>query len=113
MLSFFISLVISIMLAFGMAIAISEKGGDFPVRPWRIRLQLVLRKVFGRRWSRVVKCTVCTSFWTALGADSVLCLVNLILFGTFYFFWPFTGFIVLGITWLLIEILNAIDSKGE
>lgn len=99
------------MLAFGMAIALVEKGNDYPVRPWRIGLQLVLRKLFGRKWSRVVKCTVCASMWTALVADCVLCLVNLILFGTFYFFWPFTGLITLGVTFVIIEFLNAIDKE--
>jgi hypothetical protein len=106
---FFISLIITIMLAFGMSIALVEKGNDFPIRPWRIRLQLLIRKVAGRKFSRLVKCTTCSSFWTALIADVVVCLVNLILFGTFYFFWPFSGFIALGVTWFLIELLNALD----
>jgi len=101
------------MLAFGIAIAIAEKGNDFPVRPWRIRLQLLLRKVINYKFSRVVKCTVCTSFWAALFADIVLCITNLVLFGTFYFFWPFSGIIVLGLTWVVIEFLNAIDSRGD
>lgn len=109
MFNFFISLIISIMLAFGMAIALVEEGDQFPIRPWRLRIQLVIRKLFGRKWSRVLKCVTCASMWTALVADGVLCLVNLVFFGTFYFFWPFSGFIVLGITFVIIELLNSLD----
>ena len=112
MLVFFISLIIAIMLAFGIAIAAVEKGSDFPIRPWRIRLQALLSKV---HWNlpQMLFCTVCTSFWAALIADIVLCITNLVLFGTFYFFWPFSGFIVLGLTWFSIEFLNALDSRGD
>ena len=108
MLSFFISLIISVMLAFGIAIAAVEKGNDFPIRPWRIKAQVILSKI---HWKlpQMLFCTVCTSFWASLLADIVLCIMNLVLFGTFYFFWPFSGFIVLGVTWFAIEFLNALD----
>ena len=112
MFSFFISLIIAIMLAFGIAIAVVEKGSDFPIRPWRIRVQSLLSKV---HWKlpQMLFCTTCTSFWAALIADIVMCIINWVLFGTFYFFWPFSGFIVLGLTWFSIEFLNALDSKGD
>jgi len=112
MLSFFISLVIAIMMAFGIAVAFVEKGNDFPIRPWRIRTQLVLSKIHWKM-PQMLFCTTCTSFWAALIADIVMFITNWVLFGTFYFFWPFSGFIVLGLTWFSIEFLNALDSKGD
>jgi len=113
MFSFLICLIISILLSFGISVALVEKGNDFPIRAWRIRLQLLLRKIINRQFSRVVKCTVCSSFWVSLISDIVLCFVCFFITGTFYFFWPFSGFIVLGLTWLVIEFLNALDSRGE
>lgn len=112
MLSFFISLIISVMLAFGIAIALVEKGDDFPIKPWKIKLQLLLGKVHPR-FPEMLECTTCCSFWGSLIADIILCITNLVLFGTFYFFWPFSGFIVLGFTYVIIEFLNALDSRGE
>jgi len=112
MLSFLVSLIIVIMLAFGIAIALVEKGDDFPIRPWKIKLQSLLGKVHPR-FPEMLDCTTCTSFWAALIADIVVCIINLVLFGTFYFFWPFSGFIVLGLTWFSIEFLNALDSRGD
>lgn len=111
MINFLICLIISILLSFGISVALVEKGNDFPVRSWRIRLQLLIRKVINYKFSRIVKCTVCTSFWVSLFSDVILCIISWILFGTFYFFWPFSGFIALGATWLIIEYLNAIDKK--
>jgi hypothetical protein len=112
MIIFFISLIISLLLAFGMAIALVEKGDDFPIKFWKDKLKVVLGKVHSRM-PEMLECTTCTSFWAALIADIVLCIVNISLFGTFYFFWPFSGIIILGITWYAIEHLNAIDSNGE
>lgn len=113
MFSFFICLIISILLSFGISVALVEKGNDFPIRVWRIRLQLLLKKIINRKFSRVVKCTVCTSFWASLISDIILCIVCFLATGTFYFFWPFTGFIALGITFVIIDFLNALDSRGD
>lgn len=112
MVSFLISLVIAIMLAFGIAIALVEKGDDFPIKPWKMKMQSLLGKVHPEL-PGMLDCTTCTSFWAALIADIVLCITNLVLFGTFYFFWPFSGFIAVGLTWFLIEFLNALDQKGN
>ena len=35
--------------------------------------------------------------------------IALFVFGTPYFFWPFSGFIAVGFTWTIIEHLNATD----
>jgi hypothetical protein len=87
-----------------MAILLVEKGKDFPIRSWRIRLQLILSKI---HWKlpQMLFCTTCTSFWTTLGADIIVCIVAH-LCGVGYFFWPFSGIIVAGIVWTTIEVLN-------
>ena len=110
MLNFFLSLFLSIMLSFGISIALVEKGKDFPIKPWRIRLQLFLRKIH-RKLPKMLKCTTCTSFWVSGFSDLILCLLNLIFFGSFYFFWPFSGFCTIAVVWTVIEYLNSLDKK--
>ena len=107
MINFFICLLMSVMTGFGMAIVLVEKGKDWPIKPWRVRLQVILRKI---HWKlpQMLFCTTCTSFWTTLIADIVVCIVAWIL-GVPYFFWPFSGVIGAGIMWTIIEYLNAID----
>ena len=79
MLVFFVSLIIAIMLAFGMAIALVEKGDDFPIKPWKVKIQSLLGKVHPKA-PEMLDCTTCTSFLTALIADTVLCITNWVLF---------------------------------
>ena len=104
MLNFFICLIISVMLGFGMSILLVEKGKDFPIRKYRIILQVLLRKI---HWKlpQMLFCTTCTSFWTMLIADIILFAIS----GGTYFFWPFSGMICAGIMWTVIEYLNSID----
>jgi len=104
MLNFLICLIISIFLSSGISILLVEKGKEWPIRPWRIRMQCILRKI---HWKlpQMLFCTTCTSFWSSLAGDIVLCLVS----GGHYFFWPFSGIICAGIMWFSIEYLNAID----
>ncbi len=104
MINFFICLIISVMTGFGMAILLVEKGKEWPIRPWRIRLQLVLRKIHWRL-PQMLYCTTCTSVWATLGIDIVLFIIS----GGTYFFWPFSGIICAGIMWCVIEYLNSID----
>lgn len=105
MVNFLICLFISVLLSYGMAIILIEKGKDFPIRKYRVILQKFIHDHIGRKWSRILKCTTCTSFWMALIADIILFIVS----GGTYFFWPFSGFIAASITWTVIEYLNAID----
>ena len=79
MLSFFISLIISVMLAFGMAIALVEKGDDFPIKFWKSKLQTILGKIHPRL-PEMLECTTCTSFWACFFSDAVLCIINWVLF---------------------------------
>jgi len=107
MLNFLICLIISILLGCGMAILLVEKGKDFPIKRYRIKMQLILSKIHYKA-PQVFYCTTCTSFWTALIADIIVCIVALLL-GVPYFFWPFSGVITAGIMWTIVEYLNAID----
>jgi len=111
MVNFFICVVLSIMVSFGMAVAIVEKSNTWPIRRHRIRLQLLLRKI---HWKlpQMLFCTTCTSFHTSLISDIIIGLIAYS-HGIFYFFWPFSGFITCGITWFIVEFLNALDTKIE
>ena len=108
MLNFLICLIISIMLSYGMAILLVEKGKDFPIRKYRILLQLLLRKIHYKA-PQMLYCTVCTSVWTTLIADCIVGLISFLITGIPYFFFPFSGIICAGFTWNIIEFLNSID----
>ena len=97
------------LLGYGMAIILVEKGKEWPVRPWRIRLQLILRKI---HWKlpRMLKCTTCCSFWSCFFSDCAVGIIALML-GCPYFFFPFSGIICAGIMWTIIEFLNSIDKE--
>ena len=99
------------MISFGMAIALVEKGHQYPIRKPKIILRRFIR-IFSRKADKVLFCTTCSSFWLALIADIVICIIAL-QFGFIYFFWPFSGFIAVGFSWFIIEFLNAIDQNKE
>jgi len=111
MVNFLICLSMSVSLSYGMAILLVEKGKEWPIRPWRIRLQLLLSKI---HWKlpQMLFCSSCCSFWSSLGADIVICIVALC-FGVPYFFWPFSGIITAGIMWSIVEYLNALDKNQD
>lgn len=106
MLNFLICLIISVSLSYGMAILLVEKGEDFPIKKYRVILQLLLRKVHYKA-PQMLSCTTCASFWLALISDIILRVVS----GGTYFFWPFSGIIVAGVMWTIIEILNSRDNE--
>lgn len=100
----------SVMLGYGMAVILVEKGKDFPIRKYRILLQKAIHDNIGGKWPKVLKCTTCSSFWTTLIADLIIFILAA-LHGYFYFFFPFSGFITAGITFTIVEYLNSIDKK--
>jgi len=106
---FLLSLLLSVVLGICMAIVFVEKGNDWPVKPIRIRIQMILRKIHWKM-PQMLYCTTCTSMWTTLIADIVVCILTYVL-GGIYFFWPFSGFISAGIAWTLIELLNVLDKE--
>lgn len=100
-------LLASMLCAYGMAVALVEKRHDWPIRPFAIRLRRFIHRYVSRRFSRMLLCTVCTSFWMALVVD----LVFLVATGGSYFMWPLSGFATLGLTWTAIGYLNALDYR--
>ena len=98
------------MLSFGISILLVEKGKDFPIKKWRIRIQLLLRKIH-YKVPQMLFCTTCTSFWASFFSDIVVGVIAFFLFGIPYFFWSFSGIITAGIMWVIIEYLNAIDKE--
>jgi hypothetical protein len=109
---FFICLIISVLVSYGMAIALVEKGQDFPIKKPRLILKRFIHKNISRKFSKVLDCSTCSSFWLTLLVDIIICILA-ICFGQFYFFWPLSGFITLGFTWTIIEYLNAIDKEQD
>jgi len=109
MVNFLICLIISVILSYGMAILLTEKGNEWPIKRYRIYLQLFLRKI---HWKlpRMLYCTTCCSFHTTLVSDLILCIIAYY-YGYFYFLWPFSGIITTGLTWTIINYLNSQDKE--
>jgi hypothetical protein len=94
-----------------MAVALVEKRRQWPTR----RYNLLLAKWLGRlgpRHAKMMKCAVCTSFWTTLVVELLLALLSPVC-GGFYFAWPVTGFIGLGFTWTVISLMNIFDPPSK
>jgi len=98
------------MISFGMAVALVEKGDQYPIRKPKLILRKFIRR-FSRKFDKVLYCTTCSSFYFCIISDLIIGFITLVFFGFPYFFWPFSGFITMGITWFLIEFLNTIDKK--
>ena len=113
MINIFICIILNVLISYGMAIALVEKGKDFHIRKYRILLQKFIHDHIGWKWARVLLCSTCSSFWLSLLVDCLLCIFMFLIFGQFYFFWPLSGFITLGFTWTIIEYLNAIDKEQD
>jgi hypothetical protein len=110
MIESFLFLIVSVAAGIGMAIALVEKGKEWPIRRYRILLQLFIHDYIHWRAAQVLFCTVCSSFWLTLICDVILCIIGLCI-GVPYFLWPLSGFISVSITWITIEFLNAIDKE--
>ena len=110
MINFLICLIISVLLSFGMSVALVQKGKTWPIRKYNLLLKKFLHKHIYYRSPEVLDCVTCTSMWMALISDIVVMVVSLLVTGSFYFFWPFTGFIAVGFTYFMFEYLNAVDN---
>jgi hypothetical protein len=98
--NFLIYLIISVLVSFGASVALVKKGRDFPIKRFRILLQNQLHEVYWKAaW--LLYCTTCTSFWMAAVVDLSLFFWS----GGGYFFWPWSGFITLGLTYVVMTIL--------
>ena len=114
MLSYFI---IVVLLTVSLAILTIQKGHEWPIKRPRIYLQLLMRKI---HWKlpQAMLCVVCASFWFGLIADLMMLLFSILFYFinptvniVFYFFWPISGFVAAGISWLVYELLNVLDKQ--
>lgn len=107
-----ICLLTSMICAAGTAVVLVEKRFDWPVRNISIRLRRFLQKHVHRKMHRLLKCSVCTSFWVTGLTDLAvmgLSLAN----GSFYFLWPFSGFATSGAVWLIYQLLEIFDRRKQ
>ena len=111
MINFLICLIISVILTFGMATALVEKGNEWPIRPWRIRIQAFIHDHIYWKFAQVFWCQTCISFWLSLISDIIIGTILYLNNQEFYFFFPFSGFIAMGFCWFIIEFLNSIDKE--
>lgn len=109
MIEFFVFWIISVITAIGMGVVLVEKRYDEGPVGWiNQKIHNFLAK-FSATFAKITECPTCFSFWMALFSDLILCAIAFFAYDRFYFFWPFTGFAASGITYLSIELLNAID----
>lgn len=97
----------SVFLSFSIAVVLVEKGDDWPVSLFLNPIKKILNKI-NSNIPKVFDCTVCFSFWAALASETIMyfCFDS-------RFLWPITGFLSLGLTWFVIEFLNALDKSGN
>ena len=106
MITFFICLIVAVLLGFGMAVALVEKGKEWPIKRYRMLIAHWVHDYIHYKGAQALYCVACTSFWSTLIADIILCVVS----GGAYFFWPFSGFITVGFTYWMFELLNSVDN---
>jgi hypothetical protein len=87
--------VISILAAFGLAVALFEKGDEPPVSWFTIPARAILRTagldgVFG--------CPMCLSFWCVQATYAGMRFIPSVAI------WPELGFIAIGLTWAIYRI---------
>jgi len=110
MIEFMCFLFLSVITSASVAITLTEKGNDWPIKRYRILLQQFIHDRIHWKAAQVLYCGACSSFWISLIIDSLFFIFNLFL-GKFYFFWPFSGFITLFFTWFIISLLNVLENK--
>lgn len=95
---------LSVMAAFGVAVALVEKGRTWPIRRFKLIITHLLAQIHPRA-TRMLNCAPCTSFWASFFTDLFVCLFS----GFRYWGWPLTGFITFGFTWTVFQFLNGLD----
>ncbi len=107
MVDFFIYLILSVFISFGMSIAIVEKSKEWPLKRYRILLQQFVHDHIHYKAAQVFKCNVCLSFWICCMSD-----LALLIFSDFtYFFFPLSGFITLGFSWFINALLDSLNKE--
>jgi hypothetical protein len=97
-------LILSVLSGMGLAIILVEKRRQWPVRRYNLLIRVLLKKIH-RRMPKMLSCTVCTAFWATLVCEIVILLFSFIFLNEFYWFWPLSGFIASGFTWIIMDFL--------
>ena len=111
MVEFLICLFLSCMISFGMTIALVEKSDTWPLKRIRIIIQKCIHDKISWRAAQVLFCSTCSIFYITLISDVCIGIFSFIFFGVPYFFWPLSGFIMVGFTWVIISLINALDRE--
>ena len=85
---------ISILAAFGLAVALFEFCDKPPISWFTIPTTFALSRI---GLSGLFDCPVCLSFWTALATDGL----TRLMWDQHYWAWPLSGFIAVGLTWVI------------
>jgi hypothetical protein len=101
-------LLVSVFSSYGLAVALTQKGEDFPLNLFVKPVRWLLNKLYPKL-AGVFECVVCMSFWTTLITDIVL--MHFKVDGHRYFAWPLSGFITLGLSWTVMELFNVLENK--
>jgi len=99
---------ISVMASFGLAVILVEKSESWPISSFIGGIRYCLSLIHPK-FGEMLDCTVCTSFWTALFMDCSF----LLFIDNKYFLWPISGFATAGYTWIVFQLLNAIDPQED
>lgn len=108
---------IVVLLSVSLAILTIQKGHEWPIKKPRIYLQLLMRKI---HWKlpQAMYCVVCASFWFGLIADLMMLVYSFLFYFinspenyNFYFFWPISGFVASGLSWIIYELINVLDNN--
>lgn len=94
-------MVFSFFIAFGMTVILVEKGDDFPIVNFLIYIRSFLSLIH-EKLPDMFDCPICCVFWMSLISDIVVCFITK---GN-YFLWPFSGFINVGITFIIYNYFN-------
>jgi hypothetical protein len=103
-------LILSVASAFGLAIALVKKQREWPVRRHVLRLRKLLGCVH-RRAPKMLDCVICTSFWATLATDLIICIS--VFPYIFYFAWPLSGFVTVGLSWIIMDCLDSLNAIGR
>lgn len=103
----FFLLLASLLCGGGMAIILVEKGHEWPVRLITIPLRRFLQVYVHRKMHRLLRCAICTAFWTTLISDLFLLIAS----HGHYFLWPISGFATAGILWLIYRTHYLLEQR--
>jgi hypothetical protein len=105
--NFLMGLLLSLFISFGISILLTKKGNDYPIKKIRVIIQQFLHDYIGWKFAQVLYCSVCTIFWIMFFTDLLMFIIT----GGTYFFWPFSGVIGAGLTWITMEIISGINKE--